>query len=112
MKGNAAAAILVTSYAVEIATKTLHAQTKPNEKPPNGHDLLYLATGTGFKRLLTASTSPGISSLTRLHNTLCLPFLRRLNCPCRASSFNTLTTEALVFVDALSQLRTSSGHQR
>lgn len=41
MKDNAAA-ILVTSYAVEIATKTLHAQTKPNEKPPNGHDLLYL----------------------------------------------------------------------
>ena len=42
MKGNATAAILVTSYAVEIAIKTLHAQTKPNEKPPNGHHLLYL----------------------------------------------------------------------
>ena len=39
MMGNATASILVTSYTVEIAIKALHAQTKPNEKPPNGHDL-------------------------------------------------------------------------
>ena len=42
MKGNAIAAIMVTSFAVEIAIKTLHALKKPNAVPPRGHDLLDL----------------------------------------------------------------------
>ena len=42
MMGNAVAAIVLTSYAAEIALKTLHAQTKPNERPPRGHCLLEL----------------------------------------------------------------------
>ena len=42
MMGNAAAAIIVTSYTVEMAIKTAHAQTHPNEMPPRGHDLLEL----------------------------------------------------------------------
>ena len=42
MLGTATAAILLTSYGVEIAIKTLHAQTNPNEPPPRGHDLLDL----------------------------------------------------------------------
>lgn len=42
MLGTATAAILLTSYGVEIAIKTLLAQTNPNESPPRGHDLLAL----------------------------------------------------------------------
>lgn len=42
MMGNAVATIVLTSYAAEIAIKTLHAQTKPNECPPRGHFLLDL----------------------------------------------------------------------
>lgn len=42
MMGNVVAAIVLTSYASEIALKTLHAQTKPNEPPPRGHYLLDL----------------------------------------------------------------------
>ena len=42
MTGNAVAVIVLTSYAAEIALKTLHAQTKPNEPPPRGHYLLEL----------------------------------------------------------------------
>ena len=40
--GIAQSAIIVTSYATEIAIKTLIAQTKPSQKPPKGHDLLCL----------------------------------------------------------------------
>ena len=42
MLGTATATILLTSYGVEIAIKTLHAQTNPNQSPPRGHDLLNL----------------------------------------------------------------------
>ena len=42
MLGTATAAILLTSFGVEIAIKTLHAQTNPNERPPRGHELLDL----------------------------------------------------------------------
>ena len=42
MMGNAVAVVVLTSYAAEIALKTVHAQTKPNEPPPRGHDLLEL----------------------------------------------------------------------
>ena len=42
MLGTATAAILLTSYGVEIAIKTLLAQINPNERPPHGHDLLDL----------------------------------------------------------------------
>ena len=42
MMGNAVAAIVLTSYAAEIALKTLHAQTKPSVPPPRGHYLLEL----------------------------------------------------------------------
>ena len=42
MLGNAIAAIVLTAYAAEIALKTLHAQLKPTEKPPHGHELLDL----------------------------------------------------------------------
>ncbi len=42
MIGNAVAAIVLTSYAAEIALKSLHAQTKPDEPPPRGHYLLEL----------------------------------------------------------------------
>lgn len=35
-------ATIVTSYATEIAIKTLIAQTKPREEPPKSHKLLYL----------------------------------------------------------------------
>ena len=42
MMGNAVAVIVLTSYAAEIAFKTLHAQTKPNKPPPRGHFLLGL----------------------------------------------------------------------
>ena len=42
MMGNAIAAVMLTAYAAEIALKTLHAQLKPNEKPPRGHELLDL----------------------------------------------------------------------
>ena len=42
MMGNAVAAIVLTSYAAEIALKSLHAQTKSTERPPRGHYLLEL----------------------------------------------------------------------
>ena len=42
MMGNAVAVTVLTSYAAEIALKTLHAQTKPHEPPPRGHYLLDL----------------------------------------------------------------------
>lgn len=42
MMGNAMAAVMLAAYAVEIGLKTLHAQLKPNEQPPRGHDLLDL----------------------------------------------------------------------
>lgn len=42
MLGNAVAVIVLTSYAAEIALKTLHAQTRPNVSPPRGHCLLDL----------------------------------------------------------------------
>ena len=42
MLGTATAAILLTSYGVEIAIKTLLAQTHPDEPPPHVHDLLIL----------------------------------------------------------------------
>ena len=45
MMGNAVAAVVLTSYAAEIAIKTLHAQTKPDEHPPRGHFLLDLYDG-------------------------------------------------------------------
>ena len=45
MMGNAVAAVILTSYAAEIALKTLHAQSKPNKRPPRGHDLLKLFDG-------------------------------------------------------------------
>ena len=40
--GIAACVTMVTSYATEIAIKTLIAQTKPEQKPPKSHKLLYL----------------------------------------------------------------------
>ena len=40
--GNVVAAVVLTSYSAEIALKTLHAQTKPDEAPPRGHSLLDL----------------------------------------------------------------------
>ena len=40
--GLAQSAIMVTSYAAEIAFKTLIAQTNPIQKPPKWHDLLRL----------------------------------------------------------------------
>lgn len=40
--GIAACATMVTSYVAEIAIKTLIAQTKPGQKPPKSHNLLYL----------------------------------------------------------------------
>ena len=42
MMGNAVAVTVLTSYAAEIALKTLRAQTKPHEPPPRGHYLLDL----------------------------------------------------------------------
>lgn len=42
MMGTAAAATVLVSYGVEIAIKTLHAQTRPNKMPPQGHNLLTL----------------------------------------------------------------------
>ena len=42
MIGNAVAATVLSSYAAEIALKTLHAQIRPNEAPPRGHYLLEL----------------------------------------------------------------------
>ena len=42
MMGNAIAAVVLTAYAAEIGLKTLHAQLKPNETPPHGHELLDL----------------------------------------------------------------------
>ena len=42
MMGNAVAAIVLTSYATELALKTLQAQIKPTERPPRGHNLLEL----------------------------------------------------------------------
>lgn len=47
MLGTATAAILLTSYGVEIAIKTLLAQINPNERPPHGHDLLDLFDALG-----------------------------------------------------------------
>ena len=46
--GNVVATVLVTSYATEIALKTVHAQTVPDKKPPSGHNLAKL-----FARLET-----------------------------------------------------------
>lgn len=40
--GIAISATMITSYAAEIAIKTLIAQTKPKQKPPKSHKLLYL----------------------------------------------------------------------
>ena len=40
--GNIVATVLLTSYATEIALKTVHAQTVPDKKPPCGHDLAKL----------------------------------------------------------------------
>ena len=42
MLGNAVAATVLTSYTAEIALKTLHAQTKPDKRPPLDHYLLNL----------------------------------------------------------------------
>ena len=42
MIGNAVAATVLTSHAAEVALKTLHAQMKPDKRPPHGHDLLDL----------------------------------------------------------------------
>ena len=42
MMGNAVAVIVLTSYAAEIALKTLHAQITPCDPPPRGHYLLDL----------------------------------------------------------------------
>ena len=42
MIGTAAAVTVLVSYGVEIAIKTLHAQTRLNEMPPQGHNLLTL----------------------------------------------------------------------
>jgi len=42
MIGNAVAATVLAAYTAEIALKTLHAQTKPGERPPKGHCLLGL----------------------------------------------------------------------
>ena len=42
MLGNTAAAVLLAAFATEIALKTLHAQLKPNQRPPSGHDLVKL----------------------------------------------------------------------
>ena len=40
--GVAVSVIVLAAYAVEIALKTLHAQSNPSKKPPRGHDLLDL----------------------------------------------------------------------
>ena len=42
MMGNAVAVVVLTSYATEIALKTLHALNKPYEPPPRGHYLMDL----------------------------------------------------------------------
>ncbi len=42
MLGNAAAAVVLAAFATELALKTLHAQLRPNQKPPHGHDLVKL----------------------------------------------------------------------
>ena len=42
MKGNATAAVFITSCTVELALKTAYAQTHPTQKPPKGHDLAGL----------------------------------------------------------------------
>ena len=45
MMGNGVAVIVLTSYATEIALKTLHALSEPYEPPPRGHSLLDLFDG-------------------------------------------------------------------
>ena len=64
MLGTATAAILLTSYGVEIAIKTLLAQTNTNEPPPRGHDLLdlfdALDTATKIKADRMLRTLPAI----------------------------------------------------
>ena len=40
--GVASSATILIAYSVEIAIKTLHAQTRLTEKPPQGHNLLVL----------------------------------------------------------------------
>ena len=64
MLGTATAAILLTSYGVEIAIKTLLAQINTDDRPPRGHDLVdlfdALDTATQIEADRVLATLPGI----------------------------------------------------